>query len=69
MNIHQVTSTKTYNQFKSYHDETQLIEDDLLLESRLKVKNKVIRQMIRKNVIDIEMDGALFLEKKISPLP
>jgi len=67
MNIHQVTSTKTYNQFKSYHDETQLIEDDALLESRLKVKNKVIRQIIRKNVIDIEMDGALFLEKKISP--
>ena len=65
--IHQVTSSNTYNQFKSYHDESQLIDGTTLYESRLKVKNKVIRQILRKNMIDIEMDGGLFFESKISP--
>lgn len=67
LNIHQVTSTNTYNQFKSYHDETQLIEDQDLFESRLKAKNKVIRQILKKNKITIEMSGSLFFEQKISP--
>ena len=67
INIHQVTSSKTYNQFKSYHDEEPQIIGNVLSESRLKIKNKVIRQILRKNVIDVEMNGALFLEKRISP--
>lgn len=69
LNIHQVTSRNTYNQFKSYHDETQLIEDNgnTLFESRLKAKNKVIRQILKKNRITIEMSGALFFEQQISP--
>jgi hypothetical protein len=66
VHIHQITSSKTYNQFKSYHDETPQIEGDTVYESRLKIKNKVIRQIMRKNTIDIQMDGQLFLEKKIS---
>jgi len=65
--IHQVTSTNTYNQFKSYHDESQLIEGNVLYESRLKVRNKVIRQMLKRNTLDITMNGSLFFEKKISP--
>ena len=65
--IHQVTSTNTYNQFPSYHDESQLIEGNTLYESRLKVRNKIIRQILKKNTIDITMNGALFIEKKISP--
>ena len=65
--IHQVTSSNTFNQFKSYHDESQLIDGTTLYESRLKVKNKVIRQILKKNMIDIEMDGALFIEGKVSP--
>lgn len=67
LNIHQVTSSKTYGQFKSYHDEQPVIEGLNISESRLKIKNKIIRQVLRKNVIDIEMNGALFLEKRISP--
>jgi hypothetical protein len=67
LNIHQVTSSKTYGQFKSYHDEQPVIEGLNVSESRLKVKNKIIRQVLRKNVIDIEMNGALFLESRISP--
>lgn len=67
LNIHQVTSSKTYNQFKSYHDEEPQLSGNTLTESRLKIKNKVIRQILRKNVIDIEMNGALFLEKRVSP--
>lgn len=67
VHIHQVTSSKTYNQFKSYHDETQLFENNELFESRLKVKNKIIRQMLKKNTINIQMNGSLFFERKISP--
>ena len=67
LHIHQVTSSRTYNQYKSYHDEAQLIEGNTPFESRLKIKNKIIRQILKKNQIDIEMDGGLFLEKKISP--
>lgn len=66
--IHQVTSSKTYNQFKSYHDEAiRLDENNAVFESRLKIKNKIIRQILKKNVIDIQMDGALYIEKKVSP--
>jgi hypothetical protein len=67
LNIHQVTSSNTYNQFKSYHDEEPQFFDDAITESRLKIRNKVIRQILKKNTIDIEMDGRLFFKKKISP--
>lgn len=67
LHIHQVTSSGTYNQFQSYHDEALLIEGNTLFESRLKIKNKVIRQILKKNTIDIEMGGDLFFERKLGP--
>lgn len=66
-NIFQVTSSKTYNQFQSYHDEALLLdENDNIIESKLKVKNKIIRSMLNKNVIDIGMEGTFFLLGKIA---
>ena len=63
LNIFQVTSSKTYNQFQSYHDEATLIDDnDNIYESNLKVKNKIIRAMLKKNIIDIGVDGRLVFE-------
>ena len=67
LNIYQVTSSNTYNQFKSYHDEEPQFIDDAITESRLKIRNKVIRQILKKNTVDIEMDGRLFFKRKISP--
>jgi len=67
LHIHQVTSSGTYNQFQSYHDEALLIEGNTLFESRLKIKNKVIRQILKKNTIDIEIGGDLFFERKLGP--
>tara|TARA_R110000868_G_scaffold30953_4_gene113903 strand:+ start:14263 stop:15621 length:1359 start_codon:yes stop_codon:yes gene_type:complete len=65
--IFQVTSSGMYNQFQSYHDEAVLLDDnDNLIESKLKVKNKIIRSMLKKNVIDIGMSGKLFVEGKIT---
>jgi hypothetical protein len=67
ININQVTSTNTYNQFKSYHDESLVLEGDNLSQERLKVKSKIIRHILQKNVIDISMNGSLFFERRISP--
>lgn len=68
--IHQVTSSNTYNQFKSYHDETVVYDDEGTLldlsESKLKVKNKIIRQILKKNQIDITMSGIGFFEGRTS---
>jgi hypothetical protein len=65
VNIFQVTSAGTYNQFLSYHDESTLLDDTSnIVESRLKVKNKVIRSILKKNVIDIGMEGKMFLESQ-----
>ena len=67
LHIHQVVSSNTYNQFKSYHDETSLLgENNSLIESRLKAKNKIIRTFLKKNIIDIGMNGSLFFKGRIS---
>ena len=66
LHIHQVFSSGTYNQFKSYHDETSLLDtNNSLIESRLKIKNKIIRMILKKNVIDIGMNGSLYFEGKV----
>ena len=67
LHIFQVTSSNTYNQFLSYHDETVLLDDqDRIIESKLKVRNKIIRAMIKKNMLDVGLDGRLFLEANIN---
>ena len=66
LNIFQVTSSGTYNQFQSYHDEATLIdENDNIFESNLKVKNKIIRAMLKKNIIDIGIDGRMVFESSL----
>jgi len=66
LHIHQVFSSNTYNQFKSYHDEASLLDaNNSLIESRLKVKNKIIRTIIKKNLIDIGMNGSLYFQGKV----
>lgn len=68
LSVYQVTSSNTYNQFKSYHDEAVLLNEyDDLIESKLKIKNKIIRNILKKNVIDIGMEGRIFLESQASP--
>ena len=66
VNVFQVTSSNMYNQFQSYHDEAILLdENDNLIESQLKIKNKIIRAILKKNVIDISMSGKMFGEGQI----
>lgn len=66
--IHQVTSTNTYNQFQGYHDEAVVLDNNGdPSESKLKVKNKIIRQLLKKNVIEISMSGVSMFRGKISP--
>lgn len=65
--IHQATSSNTYNQYLSYHDEATLLnETGDISESKLKVKNKIIRQLLKKNVMDISLDGISLFQGKIS---
>jgi len=67
MHVHQVVSNNTYNQYLSYHDEARLLDDNNnTFESRLKIKNKIIRTILKKNVIDIAMQGSLFFEGQVS---
>lgn len=67
LHIHQVTSSNTYNQFRSYHDETSLLDDNrTLIESKLKIKNKIIRTILKKNLIDVGMNGSIFFQGKVS---
>jgi len=67
LHVHQAFSSGTYNQFKSYHDEaTVLDENGALTESKLKVKNKIIRTILKKNLIDIGMNGSLFFKGKVT---
>lgn len=67
LHIHQVTSKGTYNQFLSYHDEYTLLDkNNNQFESKLKVKGKIIRQLMKRNVIDIEMEGDPFLKSRIA---
>tara|TARA_R110000764_G_scaffold21872_1_gene54940 strand:+ start:1233 stop:2588 length:1356 start_codon:yes stop_codon:yes gene_type:complete len=66
MHIHQVTSSGTYNQFPSYHDETTLLDgNNDIVESRLKVKNKIIRAIMKKNMLDIGMNGTFFFSGSV----
>ena len=65
--IHQVSSKGTYDQFLGYHDETTLLDDnERIIESRLKIKNKIIRSIMKRNMIDIGMAGTLLLKGKIT---
>lgn len=65
--IHQVTSSSTYNQFQSYHDESVLLDkNNNIFESKLRVKNKIIRQLIKKNRIDVSMNGKFFFNGKVT---
>lgn len=66
LHIHQVTSNKTYNQFLSIHDEAVVLdENNNIAESKLKVKNRIIRHILKRNTIEVGMDGALFFEGRI----
>lgn len=67
VHIFQIISSNTYNQYKSYHDETTLFDQaNNAIESRLKVKNKIIRSILKKNSIDVAMNGSFYFEKKIT---
>jgi hypothetical protein len=67
LHVYQVTSNNTYNQYQSYHDETVLLDQNSnIIESRLKVKNKIISQVFLRNAIEIGMSGSLFFEGKIT---
>ena len=66
LHVNQVTSSNTYNQFLSIHDEAVVLDENGdITESRLKVKNKIIRMMLKRNQIDIGINGKLFFEAKI----
>jgi len=63
LNVFQVTSSNTYNQYQSIHEEATLLDaNGNLVESRLKVKNKIIRMMMKKNAIDIGISGKFLFE-------
>lgn len=65
--IHQVTSSNTYNQYLGYHDEAVILDEEgNISESKLKAKNKVIRQILKKNIIDVSLDGISLFQGKIS---
>jgi hypothetical protein len=64
---HQVSSSKTYNQFLSYHEEATLIDNDNnSYESKLKAKSKMIRMMLKKNTIDMSIDGISLFKGKVN---
>jgi hypothetical protein len=64
---HQVTSSGTYNQFASYHEEATLLdENNNLFESKLKAKNRIIRLMLMKNTIDVGLDGISLFKGKVN---
>lgn len=65
--IHQITSSKTYNQFLSIHDEAIVLdEDNNISETKLKINNRTIRHILKRNVLEIGMNGAFFFEGKVS---
>ena len=66
LHINQITSSNTYNQYQSIHDEAVVLtENGDITESRLKVKNKIIRMMLKRNQIDIGVSGRFFFEGKV----
>lgn len=63
LSVFQVTSSNTYNQFLSIHDEATLLDKNgNFLESKLKIKNKIIRMMLKKNALDIGVSGTFLFE-------
>lgn len=58
LNTFQVTSGKTYNQYANFHDET----DEVF--SRLKSRTRIINLALRKDRIEILMDGSPWFESK-----
>jgi hypothetical protein len=51
----------------SYHDEATLLDENgNIFESKLKAKNKNIRQLLKKNVIDVSLDGISLFQGKVS---
>ena len=65
--IHQVSSSQTYNQFLSYHEEATLLDtNNNMIESKLKAKNKIIRHILGKNTIDIAIDGVSLFKGKVN---
>lgn len=66
LNVFQVTSSKTYNQYQSIHDETVVLDtNNDISESRLKVNNKIIRYVLKRNIIEVGISGALLFEGKV----
>ena len=66
--VHQVVSRNTYNQYNSYHDEAVLLdEDNNIFESKLKIKNRIMRHLMRKNRIEVRMSGMSLFRGQISP--
>jgi hypothetical protein len=59
--VHQITSSKTYNQFSNYHDD---ILDDR--ETPLKMKTHVLKTIFNRNVMDIVIDGAFVFNFEVS---
>jgi hypothetical protein len=57
--IFQITSGKTYNQFASLSEESDLTF------SKLKAKNRILRLLLKKNTIDYYMEGTGYFEKKL----
>ena len=67
LNVFQITSSNTYNQYASYHDETVVVDDNNnISESKLKIKNKIIRAMLKKNMMDIGIDGRTIFGNQVT---
>lgn len=58
--FHQLTSSGTYDQFKDYHDVTDS------REHVLKLKNKSLRNILYKNMVNLIVPGVPFMYSKIS---
>lgn len=60
LNTFQITSGKTYNQYANFHDET----DEVF--SRLKSRTRIINLALRKDRMEILMDGSPWMESGVS---
>lgn len=59
LNVHQVNTGNTYSQFRNYHDES-------VAGTSLKYKQNIIKNIMNRNTVDINMNGFLFFAKNIS---
>lgn len=65
--LHQISSSNTYNQYLGYHDETAVLDEQgNILESSLKAKSRIYHAIMRKNRIDVGLDGSFFFKTKTS---